>query len=101
MRIIELTTFLRESRIQQHTLERWIEQRWIIPEDAERRAGLSDINAARACFIRDLQDDMGVNEEGVEIVLHLLDQLHGMRSAMQTLRAELDRTADAKSADAD
>ncbi len=90
MRIIELTAFLQESRIERRTLARWIEQRWIVPSGTTEHDGLSDINAARACFIRDLQDDMGVNDEGVEIVLHLLDQLHSMRHAMQALRAELD-----------
>ena len=35
----------------------------------------SDTDAARAHLIRDLKTDFGVNDEGVDVVLHLVDQL--------------------------
>jgi chaperone modulatory protein CbpM len=41
-----------------------------------------EADLARAQLIRDLIDDLGVNTEGVGIVLNLVDQLHGLRSAM-------------------
>lgn len=52
------------------------------------RGAISDIDAARALFIRDLQGDFGVNDEGIDLVLHLVDQVHGLRRALAVLRDE-------------
>jgi chaperone modulatory protein CbpM len=38
---------------------------------------------ARACLIRDLQRDLGVNEEAIPVILDLLDQLHGLRRVLR------------------
>lgn len=54
----------------------------------EPRGAISDIDAARALFIRDLQGDFGVNDEGIDLVLHLVDQVHGLRRALAVLRDE-------------
>lgn len=40
---------------------------------------------ARARLILDLTHGMGVNEAGVDIVMDLVDQLHGMRGAMRDI----------------
>jgi len=64
-------------------------QRWIVPLDATARVEISDTDAARAMFIRDLTGDLGVNDEGVAVVLHLVDQLHGLRRALTELRIEM------------
>ena len=92
MKTIELQAFLAESTIELHVLEQWIERRWIVPPPgATLRAGLSDIDAARALFIRDLRGDFGVNDEGVDLVLHLVDQLHGLRGDMRSILDALAR----------
>jgi chaperone modulatory protein CbpM len=49
----------------------------------------SDVDLARAQLIRDLREDLGVNDEGVAVILHLLDQMHGLRGSMQGLLAEM------------
>ncbi len=91
MKTIDLQAFLDESTIELHVLEQWIERRWIVPSAGTAlRVGLSDLDAARAVFIRDLRADFGVNDEGVDIVLHLVDQLHGLRRMLGELRVELD-----------
>lgn len=88
---IDLKAFLDESSIELHVFEQWIERRWILPPaTATPRVELPDIDAARAVFIRDLRSDFGVNDEGVDIVLHLVDQLHGLRRMLGELRVELD-----------
>ena len=86
MTTIEL---LRDCGVELRVLELWVEKGWIMPARAEERLDFSDVDAARAAFIRDLREDFGVNDEGIEIVLHLLDQLHGMRRALLSLRADL------------
>lgn len=90
MKTIDLQAFLDESSIELHVLEQWIERRWIVPPAGSTlRIGLSDVDAARAVFIRDLRSDFGVNDEGVDIVLHLVDQVHGLRRMLGELRVEL------------
>jgi chaperone modulatory protein CbpM len=42
---------------------------------------------ARARLIRDLKVDFRVNDEGIAIVLHLLDQLHGLRCLLRDIHA--------------
>jgi chaperone modulatory protein CbpM len=37
---------------------------------------------------------MGVNDEGVGVILHLVDQLYGMRRMLMTLQNEVPRPAD-------
>jgi chaperone modulatory protein CbpM len=87
MTTIDLEEFLSASGIELERLEQWVERTWIVPAQAAPRIGLSEADAARAIFIRDLQVDFGVNDEGVHVVLHLVDQLHGLRRALLALRA--------------
>ena len=49
----------------------------------------SDVDLARAQLIRDLREDFGVNDEGVSVILHLVDQMHGLRRSMQGLLDEM------------
>ena len=80
--------FLTSSGLKVQTLEVWLEQQWLIPEEIAGEARFSDRDLARARLILDLQGDLGVNDEGVDVVLHLLDQLHSLRSAMHQMRRE-------------
>jgi chaperone modulatory protein CbpM len=36
-----------------------------------------------------LREDFGVNDEGVSVILHLVDQMHGLRRSMQGLLDEM------------
>jgi chaperone modulatory protein CbpM len=47
------------------------------------------MDIARACLIRDLKTDFGVNDEGIDVILHLVDQLHGLRRTLEQLRKNL------------
>ena len=78
--------FLSSSGIQVQVLELWLEQRWLIPEEAEAGLLFSEIELARAHLIRQLKDDLGANDEGIDVILHLMDQLHGVRRALAELR---------------
>ena len=80
--------FLTRAGLQMQTLELWLEQRWLIPEQSSAGTNFSDMDVARARLIRDLKDDFGVNDAGVDVILHLLDQLHGLRRAIQQLHRD-------------
>jgi chaperone modulatory protein CbpM len=47
----------------------------------------SEIDLARVQLIKDLKVDFGVNDEGVAIILHLIDQLHGLRCLLRDIQA--------------
>ena len=85
--------FLTRSGLQVQTLEFWLEQRWLIPEETSAGMNFSDIDVARARLIQDLKSDFGVNDEGVDVVLHLMDKLHGLRRALAQLHKEIQRTS--------
>ncbi|AMK23071.1 hypothetical protein GG804_22365 [Sphingomonas histidinilytica] len=86
--MIDLDEFLARSGIDLRSLELWIEREWIIAEQRSATIILSDMDAARARLIRDLKHDFGVNDEGIDIVLHLVDQLHGLRQVVAEARAQ-------------
>lgn len=81
--------FLTSSGLEVQTLEFWIEQQWLIPEQTPSGPSFSDMDVARAHLIQDLKADLGVNDEGVDVILHLVDQLHGLRRAMAQLHEDM------------
>jgi chaperone modulatory protein CbpM len=87
--IMNKAEFLTNAGLEVQTLELWIEQQWLIPEQTPGGANFSNIDVGRAHLIRDLKCDLGVNDEGVDVILHLVDQIHGLRHALRQLRDDL------------
>jgi chaperone modulatory protein CbpM len=81
--------FLTNAGLQVQTLEFWLDQRWLIPDRMSAEMTFSETDVARAHLIRDLKTDFGVNDEGVDVILHLVDQLHGLRGAFEQLHRNL------------
>ena len=73
---------LLRARLDAGTIEAWVAEGWILRREDD---DLAESDLARACLIRDLRDEMGVNDEGVDVALELLDQLHGLRAALRRL----------------
>nr|WP_255679738.1 chaperone modulator CbpM [Methylocystis sp. WRRC1] len=67
------------------TLNAWVAEAWLAPNQSSGEPDYNEMDLARARLILELQKDMGVNDPGVGVILHLLDQLHGLRSAMKDL----------------
>ena len=80
--IISKLDFLYRSQLDQETLQVWIEEEWLVPGEAQGEPAFSEADLARAQLIRDLKQGMGVNDEGVGIILNLLDQMHSLRKAV-------------------
>jgi chaperone modulatory protein CbpM len=80
--IISKTEFLYRASVDRETLEVWIEEQWLIPQGPATEPEFSEADVARAALIRDLQRDLGVNAEGVGVILHLVDQIHSLRQAL-------------------
>ncbi|MBL8675202.1 MAG: hypothetical protein IPK81_03585 [Rhodospirillales bacterium] len=99
--IIGKLEFMRRARLDDATLEVWIEEAWLAPDRTAPEPAFSEADLARALLIRDLTDDLGVNAAGVGVILDLLDQVHGLRRALgDTLRVARARRADVDDGDA-
>jgi chaperone modulatory protein CbpM len=81
--------FLSRAQLQAEVLEAWVAAGWLMPgTEAGTEGGapqFTEIDVARVHLIRDLQGDMGVNDEGVGVILGLIDQLHGLRRTLGDL----------------
>ena len=78
--------FLSLSGMEHETLNSWIEEEWLVPGGSSVELSFSEIDIARVQLIRDLQNDLGVNDEGVGVILNLVDQLYGMRRTLMEMR---------------
>ncbi|UDF31951.1 UNVERIFIED_ORG: chaperone modulator CbpM (plasmid) [Roseateles sp. XES5] len=81
--------FLKSSGLKVQVLELWIEQEWLLPETTAAGLRFTEIDAARARLIGELQSGIGANDAGIDVILHLMDQVHGMRRAFAALRREM------------
>jgi chaperone modulatory protein CbpM len=79
-------------QIDRPTLTVWIESGWLQPTASR---SFSDIDVARARLVSDLIGPIGVNAEGIGIILDLLDQMHGLRAVVRTFGRTLDAQPDA------
>ena len=80
--MISKQEFLVRAQLERETLEAWIQDEWLIPSQSAGELTFSDADIARAQLIRDLRSDLGVNDEGVGVILNLVDQVHGLRRVL-------------------
>lgn len=86
MNMMTKSEFLAVSGLKSRTLEVWLQQEWIIPQkSSEGTIAFSDADTARARLIVELKKDFGANDAGIDVILHLLDQIHGMRRSLELL----------------
>ena len=81
---MEIRTYFMTADFEAGAVEAWIAAGWLLPQAFEE-SRLSEIDLARAHLIHDLQSTFGVNDEGIPLILDLIDQLHGVRQAMREL----------------
>jgi len=67
-------------------LEMYLEQQWVIPEQTSTGVTFCEMDVARVQLIQDLRVNIGANDEGIDIILHLIDQVHGLRYALAQLQ---------------
>ena len=84
---MEPQEFIGRSHLDALTLNAWIEAEWLMPQSSGQTFHFSDADLARARLIQDLKLDFGVNDEGIAIILHLLDQLYGLRGLVRDIHA--------------
>jgi chaperone modulatory protein CbpM len=77
--------FLSCACIEAEALDAWIAAGWLAPTTDGEGPQFAEIDVARVQLIKDLQIDVGVNDEGVGVILGLIDQLHGLRRTLGDL----------------
>ncbi len=81
--------FLVRASLDDGTLEAWIAEEWLIPSGTAAQPAFTDADVARAALIRDLRHDLAVNDPGIDVILSLLDQVHGLRRTLADLLREV------------
>jgi chaperone modulatory protein CbpM len=76
-------TFCRMAGIEPAVLEAWVDAGWLSPQQGRQGWRFSTIDLMRVQLIFDLAGPMGINDEGIAVILHLVDQIHGLRRALR------------------
>ena len=70
-------------------LSRWVENRWVVPEEAVEGDGerwaFHEVDVARVELILDIRREFAVDDEAMSLVLGLLDQVYSLRRQMRRL----------------
>ena len=74
--------FLIRARADPAAVDRWVDAGWLAPGHVGGEWTYTEIDLARTRLIQDLTRDLGVNDEGIPIILGLVDQLHGLRRVL-------------------
>jgi chaperone modulatory protein CbpM len=92
--MIPIVEFCVLTRLEPPIVETWVAAGWLIPPQTEPEVAFAEIDVARARLICELRQDFGVNDEGVAVILHLLDQVHDLRRTLGDILAELRKRND-------
>ncbi len=82
---MEAREFLMQAQLDDVMLAAWIDAEWLHPRSHEGIWRFSEMDLARAQLILELKHDLGVNDEGVTVVLDLVDQINGLRRVLGRL----------------
>ena len=79
----------RFAELERGELVRWVENRWILPEEASEQTGerwvFHEVDVARVELILDIRREFAVDDEAMSLVLGLLDQVYSLRRQMRRL----------------
>lgn len=77
-----LREVVRATEIAEAEIVSWVAQAWVLPGEVAGRWVFDEADRTRILLIRDLREDMGINDEAVPLVLRLLDQVYSLREAL-------------------
>jgi len=71
--------------LQRETLHIWVARGWVMPERSQRGYQFREIDIARVGLIYEFSTDLELDEDAMDVVLSLLDQVHGLRNELRCL----------------
>jgi chaperone modulatory protein CbpM len=72
----------------------WCEAGWVAPALGEAGPVFDEVDLARIRLVRELRDDLGLDEDAIPVVLSLVDQLYGVRRELRALARAVDQQPD-------
>jgi len=81
--IDELTRLI--DGLNRSDLVRWVENRWVMPEEAAGGWQFHEVDIARIELILQMRREFVVDDEAMPLVLGLLDQVYSLRRQMHRL----------------
>lgn len=73
------------SGLKRAELRRWVAEGWVVPERDDGEPRFREIDVARLQMIVQIRRDMRIAEEGMPLVLSLVDQMYGLRNELRRL----------------
>lgn len=90
----EEETLATVGRLDRARLTRFVKAEIIRPVDEGGHWVYRQVDVARIELLCDLCDDFEMNDDALEIVMHLVDQLHGTRGDLMSLMRALGEEAE-------
>ena len=75
----------RVGDLERTELARWVENRWVLPEQQGGAWLFHEVDVARVELIVQIRHEFAVDEEALPLVLGLLDQVYGLRRQLRRL----------------
>jgi len=75
----------RFAGLERGELVRWVENRWLVPDEAGGHWVFLEVDIARVELILQVRHEFAVGDEAMAVVLSLLDQVYGLRRQMTRL----------------
>jgi chaperone modulatory protein CbpM len=66
-------------------LVRWIENRWVVPDEAGSAWRFTEVDIARVELILDIRREFLIDDEAMPLVLGLVDQVYSLRRQLRRL----------------
>ena len=89
--MIDLDQLMRRfAGLERTEVLRWVEQRWLLPEQQNGRWVFHDVDIARVELILEIRRGFVVEDETMSLVLGLLDQVYSLRRQMRRLAGAIE-----------
>lgn len=89
-RWVEVLTELQDC-CDEPTLKQFIGAQWVCPQAEGEDWLFDDIDIERCRLIVHLRVELSVNDDAVPVILHLLDQVYGLRHQVRTLAHAIEK----------
>jgi chaperone modulatory protein CbpM len=76
---------VRYAGLDRRELHDWIEEGWVRPEQSGETWNFAEVDIARVELILEIRREFAIDEEGLPLVLNLLDQVYTLRRQMRLL----------------
>jgi chaperone modulatory protein CbpM len=73
------------SGLDRAELTRWVESRWVVPDEAGGRWVFHEVDVARVELILDIRREFAIDDEAMPLVLNLMDQVYSLRRQLRRL----------------